>query len=89
MIKNRASVAKATEASDDKRAGTKELVCKALFRAVVTKRPAAGLIHHSDRGSQYFSHDYQKLLKQFKMEPSMSRKGNCYYNAPMESFGEP
>lgn len=65
---------------------TKELVSKALFRAVVAKRPAAGLIHHSDRGSQYCSHDYQKLLKQFKMQPSMSRKGNCYDNAPMESF---
>ena len=65
---------------------TKELVCKALFRAVVAKRPAAGLIHHSDRGSQYCSHDYQKLMKQFKMQPSMSRKGNCYDNAPLESF---
>lgn len=65
---------------------TKELVSKALFRAVVAKRPAAGLIHHSDRGSQYCSHGYQKLLKQFKMQPSMSRKGNCYDNAPMESF---
>lgn len=65
---------------------TKELVCKALFRAVVAKRPAPGLIHHSDRGSQYCSHNYQKLLKQFKMQPSMSRKGNCYDNAPMESF---
>lgn len=65
---------------------TKDLVCKALFRAVVAKRPAAGLIHHSDRGSQYCSHDYQKLLKQFKMHPSMSRKGNCYDNAAMESF---
>lgn len=66
---------------------TKELVSKALFRAVVAKRPAAGLIHHSDRGSQYCSHGYQKLLKQFKMQPSMSRKGNCYDNAPMESWG--
>jgi len=65
---------------------TKDLVCKALFRAVVAKRPTAGLIHHSDRGSQYCSYDYQKLLKQFKMQPSMSRKGNCYDNAPMESF---
>lgn len=65
---------------------TKDLVSKALFRAVVAKRPAAGLIHHSDRGSQYCSLDYQKLLKQFKMQPSMSRKGNCYDNAPMESF---
>lgn len=56
------------------------------MQAVVAKRPAAGLIHHSDRGSQYCSHDYQKLLGQFGMQASMSRKGKCYDNAPMESF---
>jgi putative transposase len=65
---------------------TQDLVCKALFRAVVRKRPEAGLIHHSDRGSQYCSKRYQKLLKQFGMLASMSRKGNCYDNAPMENF---
>lgn len=65
---------------------TKELVGQALFRAVQTRRPAPGLIHHSDRGSQYCSHDYRKLLDQFEMQASMSRKGNCYDNAPMESF---
>ena len=65
---------------------TQELTGKALFRAVQQKRPVAGLIHHSDRGSQYCAHDYRKLLKQFKMKASMSRKGNCYDNAPMESF---
>ena len=65
---------------------TQDLTGRALFRAVQQKRPAAGLIHHSDRGSQYCSHDYIKLLKQFKMKSSMSRKGNCYDNAPMESF---
>ena len=65
---------------------TQDLVSRALFRAVVARRPPAGLIHHSDRGSQYCSHNYQKLLKQFKMTASMSRKGNCYDNAPMESF---
>ena len=65
---------------------TQELTGRALFRAVQQKRPAAGLIHHSDRGSQYCAHDYRKLLKQFKMKTSMSRKGNCYDNAPMESF---
>ena len=65
---------------------TQDLVGRALFRAVQQKRPADGLIHHSDRGSQYCAHDYQKLLKQFGMIPSMSRKGNCYDNAPMESF---
>jgi len=65
---------------------TKELVGQALFRAVQTKRPEPGLIHHSDRGSQYCSYDYRRLLEQFEMQTSMSRKGNCYDNAPMESF---
>ena len=65
---------------------TQDLVGRALFRAVVARRPPNGLIHHSDRGSQYCSHSYQKLMKQFKMKPSMSRKGNCWDNAPMESF---
>jgi len=65
---------------------TQDLVGRALFRAMQQKRPADGLIHHSDRGSQYCAHDYQKLLKQFGMISSMSRKGNCYDNAPMESF---
>ena len=65
---------------------TKSLVSQSLFRAVAAKRPAKGLIHHSDRGSQYCAHDYQKLLEQFGIKASMSRKGNCYDNAPMESF---
>jgi transposase InsO family protein len=65
---------------------TKNLVERSLFRAVAAKHPPHGLIHHSDRGSQYCSPHYQKLLAQFGMEPSMSRKGNCYDNAPMESF---
>ena len=65
---------------------TQELVGRALFRAVALRRPQAGLMHHSDRGSQYCSNNYQKLLKQFGFIPSMSRKGNCYDNAPMESF---
>jgi len=65
---------------------TKALVMQSLFRAVAAKRPAKGLIHHSDRGSQYCSPKYRKLLEQFGMIASMSRKGNCYDNAPMESF---
>jgi len=65
---------------------TQDLVALALFRAVQQKRPAPGLIHHSDRGSQYCSHNYQQLLEQFGMTASMSRRGNCYDNAPMESF---
>ena len=65
---------------------TTALVAQALFRAVTTKRPGPGLIHHSDRGSQYCAHDYQRMLRQFGMQSSMSRKGNCWDNAPMESF---
>ena len=65
---------------------TQELVAKALFRAVQQKRPAPGLIHHSDRGSQYCARNYQQILEQFGMKASMSRRGNCYDNAPMESF---
>jgi putative transposase len=65
---------------------TQELTGQALFRAVQRKRPMPGLIHHSDRGSQYCAHDYRKLVDQFGMKASMSRRGNCYDNAPMESF---
>jgi transposase InsO family protein len=65
---------------------TKNLVSQSLFQAVQDRRPAQGLMHHSDRGSQYCSYEYQKLLQQFEMQPSMSGKGNCYDNAPMESF---
>ena len=65
---------------------TTELVSQSLLRSVATRRPPGSLIHHSDRGSQYCSLSYQKLLNQFGMKASMSRKGNCYENAPMESF---
>lgn len=65
---------------------TKELVCSAFKMAIVRRKPNPGLIHHSDRGSQYASCDYQELLKKNEMVPSMSRKGNCYDNAMMESF---
>jgi len=65
---------------------TKTLVSQSLFRAVAAKRPAKGLIQHSDRGSQYCSYEYRELLEQFGMKSSMSGKGNCYDNAPMESF---
>ena len=64
----------------------KALVIRALMMAVNLRQPPPGLIHHSDRGSQYASHDYQKLLKQHKMIGSMSRKGNCWDNAPVELF---
>lgn len=65
---------------------TQDLVNVSLFRAVAARRPPKGLILHSDRGSQYCARSYAKLLNQFKITPSMSRKGNCYDNAPMESF---
>lgn len=65
---------------------TQELAAQALWKAVRNKRPAPSLILHSDRGSQYCADDYRKLVEQFGMKASMSRKGNCYDNAPMESF---
>lgn len=65
---------------------TKELVNRSLLQAVTKKSPARGLIHHSDRGSQYCAHEYRSLLDKLGIIASMSRKGNCYDNAPMESF---
>ncbi|MED3392694.1 DDE-type integrase/transposase/recombinase [Bacillus thuringiensis] len=65
----------------------KELVIQALQRAVAQETIAEDIIHHSDRGSQYASHEYQKnLKKKEKFQVSMSRKGNCYDNAVIESF---
>jgi putative transposase len=64
----------------------RELVMHALTRAIQNRKPAPGLIHHSDRGSQYASGDFQKLLKDHHIVPSMSGAGNCYDNAVMESF---
>lgn len=65
---------------------TTELVERALLAAVRTRRPHPGLLHHSDRGSQYASHDYQSHLRAAQLQVSMSRTGNCYDNALMESF---
>lgn len=65
---------------------TKELVMDALKMAYRRHKPGKGLVHHSDRGVQYASKEYQKLLKQYGMIGSMSRKGNCYDNACIESF---
>jgi putative transposase len=62
------------------------LVMQALFLAVTAKRHGKGLIHHSDRGSQYCARTYRNLLRQFGMQASMSRKGNCWDNAPTESL---
>jgi putative transposase len=63
-----------------------ELVERALDRAVFRRRPKAGLLHHSDRGCQYTSRAYRRRLEQGGMVVSMSRKGNCWDNAAMESF---
>ena len=62
------------------------LVTDALRMAWFRRRPPPGLIHHSDRGSQYCSHDFQKQLAGYGMLASMSRKGNCWDNATSESF---
>ncbi len=62
------------------------LVEQALQMAVARRRPQAGLLHHSDRGSTYTSENYQAILKREGIQVSMSRTGNCYDNAAMESF---
>lgn len=62
------------------------LVQRALRTAVARHPPAAGLVHHSDRGTQYDSTDYRAMLRRLGFVQSMSRKGDCYDNAAMESF---
>ncbi len=62
------------------------LVENALLMALARRSPPKGLLHHTDRGSQYTSQRYRALLEQAGMQVSMSRRGNCYDNAPMESF---
>lgn len=64
----------------------RHLVQRALCMAYFNRSPGPGLLHHSDRGSQYASGDYQKLLNSRGIVCSMSRKGNCWDNAVMESF---
>jgi putative transposase len=63
-----------------------QLVCDALQMAIWRRRPKAGLIHHSDRGSQYASKAFRRLLKAHGIDGSMSRKGDCWDNAVVESF---
>lgn len=62
------------------------LVLDALRRAIQTRRPVAGLTHHSDRGSQYAGGEHRALLAEHGIECSMSRRGDCWDNAPMERF---
>jgi putative transposase len=63
-----------------------ELTMAALTMAIQRRRPGPGLVHHSDRGSQYAAGDYRKILQVGTITQSMSRKANCWDNAPMESF---
>jgi len=63
-----------------------DLVSDALTMAWFRRRPAPGALFHSDRGSQYASHEFQRRLTAYGMRSSMSRKGNCWDNAPTESF---
>ena len=64
----------------------RDLAIRALNMAIALRRPREGCNHHSDRGSQYCSHDYQKILRQHGFKVSMSGKGNCYDNAAVETF---
>ena len=64
----------------------RDLALRALQMAIIRRRPPAGCVHHSDRGSQYCAYDYQKLLKTHGLVVSMSGKGNAYDNAACESF---
>ena len=63
-----------------------DLVCEALKSAYWRRKPSAGLIMHSDRGSQYASDNHRQLIKDYGMIQSMSRRANCWDNAAMESF---
>ena len=65
---------------------TADIVTDALTMAWFRRKPAPGLIHHSDRGSQYASLAFQAKLSAYRMRCSMSRKGNCWDNAPTESW---
>ena len=65
---------------------SQQLTLKALKQAYMRELPPKGLLHHSDRGSQYASGVYQDLVEKQGLVPSMSRRGNCYDNACAESF---
>jgi len=67
----------------------RDLAIRVLNMAIALRRPPKDCIHHRDRGSQYCSHDYQKILSKHGFKVSMSGKGNCYDNAAMETFFNP
>ena len=64
----------------------KEIVIDALLMAVWRRRPRSEVIIHSDQGSQFSSDEWQRFCKAHQLKPSMSRRGNCYDNAAVESF---
>lgn len=64
----------------------RDLAIRALKMAIALRQPPKGCIHHTDRGSQYCSRDYQKILRQHGFQVSMSGKGNCYGNSAVETF---
>ena len=64
----------------------RDLAIRALKMAIALRSPPPGCVFHSDRGSQYCSHDYQKILREHGLQSSMSGKGNCYDNAVVETF---
>jgi putative transposase len=65
---------------------TAALVCNALSMVIRNHKPSQGLIVHSDRGSQYCSHEYRNMIEKYEFQGSMSKKGDCFDNAPIESF---
>jgi putative transposase len=64
----------------------RDMAIRASKMAIALRSPSKSCIFHSDRGSQYRSHDYQKVLREHGLKPSMSDKGNCYDNAAVETF---
>lgn len=64
----------------------RDLAIRVLNMAIALRQPSKGCIHHTDRGSQYCSHDYQKILRQHGFQVSMSGTGNCFDNAAVETF---
>ena len=67
----------------------RDLAIRALKMAIALRSPPFGCIFHSDRGSQYCSHDYRKVLREHGLQASMSGKGNCYDNAAVEPSSKP
>ncbi|GAA6207106.1 hypothetical protein NBRC116601_03990 [Cognatishimia sp. WU-CL00825] len=64
----------------------RDLAIRAMQTAIPFRSPPKDCIHHTDRGSQYYSHDYPKILRRHGFKVSMSGKGNCYDNAAVETF---